>query len=555
MNATATDIGVRAYQPRSREQKHSAGNFMYLDDENLVAAASTKWDVIVVGAGAVGLVLSVSLARANKRVLLLESGTADPGYARDLNEIRVTGRQHLGAIHGRARAIGGTTTLWGGQLTRFVPYDFDAREIMPDCNWPVHYEDIEKYYAEVAALLGLDVSHAGDESVLNAIGGNAVEDRSGCEIFFTRWLREPNLARQFADDLTNLATLTIAPRCHGTEIICRSDNPEIIEGMRVVFGDGKKTDFHAHDVVLACGTIEISRLLLLTAKKSPALQWAQNPNIGRYFQDHLDLVIGKIELKNKKAFADIFENAVLNGYKYQPKIRMRTPVLRRLGCLNIACTVRFDSSIAEDVHMLKQFFKSFGTGARIDKPLQTLRRMVALTHVWFPLVWRYLRHRRVLAIADRGISVIAHCEQRPLKHSQITLDSTATDRFGDPIARLHWVVDESFQIKSLQSFADELKGFLKSECDADVLILPGILAGDQAVLAGAQDSYHQCGGSRMSSNSTDGVVDSNCRVFGTKNLYVAGAAVFPTSSFANPTFTAMALACRLGSHLMDKRPG
>jgi choline dehydrogenase-like flavoprotein len=526
---------------------------MYLDDESLVAAASTEWDVIVVGAGAVGLILSVSLARANKRVLLLESGTADQSYAKDLNEIRVTGRQHLGAIHGRARGVGGTTTLWGGQLTRFVPYDFDTREMMPDCNWPVRYEDIEKYYAEVAALLDLDVSHIDDESVLNAIGGNALQGRSGCEIFFTRWLREPNLARQFADDLTNLATLTIAPRCHGTEIICRSDNSEI-EGMRVISGDGERIDFHACDVVLACGTIEISRLLLLTAKKTPALQWAQNPNIGRYFQDHLDLVIGSVQLKHKKAFANIFENVVLKGHKYQPKIKMQTPVLRRLGCLNIACTIRFDSSIAEDVHMLKQFFKAIGTGARIDKPLQTLKRIVALTPVWFPLVWRYVRHRRILAIADRGISVIAHCEQRPLEDSRITLDPNATDRFGDPIARLHWVVDESLQIKSLQSFADELKAFLKSECDADVLILPEILAGDQAVLAGAQDSYHQCGGSRMASNSADGVVDSNCRVFGTKNLYIAGAAVFPTSSFANPTFTAMALACRLGSYLMGRHP-
>src|SRR5260370_24958723 len=124
---------------------------MYLDDESTAAAASTEWDVIVVGAGAVGLVLSVILARANKRVLLLESGTTDNGYAKDLNDIRVTGRPHQGAIHGRARVVGGTTTLWGGQLTRFIPYDFSTREIMADCKWPIGYEDIERYYEEVAS--------------------------------------------------------------------------------------------------------------------------------------------------------------------------------------------------------------------------------------------------------------------------------------------------------------------------------------------------------------------------------------------------------------------
>ena len=57
----------------------------------------------------------------------------------------------------------------------------------------------------------------------------------------------------------------------------------------------------------------------------------------------------------------------------------------------------------------------------------------------------------------------------------------------------------------------------------------------------------------MSSSEQDGVVDSNCRVFGTNNLFVAGAAVFPSSSFANPTFTAMALANRLSHHLMSMR--
>jgi choline dehydrogenase-like flavoprotein len=525
---------------------------MYLDDESTAAAAATEWDVIIVGAGAVGLVLSVILARANKRVLLLESGTTNNGDAKDLNEIRVTGRAHQGAIHGRARVVGGTTTLWGGQLTKFVPYDFSNRKIMPDCAWPIDSREIEGYYAEVAGLLGLDISRLDDASVLAAIGAVPDPGQAGCEIFFTRWLREPNLARHFANELTNLATLTIAPNCHASEIICRLDNAEI-RGVRAVCAGGNRVDFDSRDVVLACGTIEIARLLLLTAKKAPTLAWAQNPNIGRYFQDHLDLTIGSIELKNKKAFGNIFENVILDGYKYQPKIRMQAPVLSELGCLNIACTARFDSSIADDVHMLKQFFKAFVTGARIDKPLQALRRMLALSHVWFPLVWRYIRHRRVLAIADRGISAIAHCEQRPLRDSRITLDPVSVDRFGDPIAQLHWMVDESLQIKSLQEFALQLGGFLKKMCDADLVVKPQILAGDAVALTDAQDSYHQCGGARMSSSGADGVVDPNCRVFGTQNLYVAGAAVFPSSSFANPTFTAMALACRLGRHLMASR--
>lgn len=525
---------------------------MYINEADLVTAASKEWDVIVVGAGAVGLILAVSLGRADQRVLLLDSGARDNSDANDLNAVVMTGRQHLGATHGRARTIGGTTTLWGGQLTRFVPYDFDARQIMADCAWPIRYEDIERFYTDVARMLDLDLHYLSDASVQGAIESRKPADTAGCEVFFTRWLRETNLARWFAGDLENRTALEVAPSCHATEILCRADGAQV-SGIKAVSSRGQRLEFHARRVVLAAGTLEISRLLLLTAKNNPRVAWAGNANVGRYFQDHLDLVVGQIESKNKKAFANLFENVILNGHKYQPKIRMRTAVLRDLGCLNIACTVRFDSSIGEDIHLLKQFFKSLLTGARVDKPWQSIKRMVSLSHVWFPLMWRYVRHRRILAIADRGVSVIAHCEQRPLKESRISLDPNAADRFGDPIAQLHWVVDEELQMRSLQSFIRELQGFLRSACDADLTPVPAILAGDTAVLAQASDSYHQCGGARMSLGAADGVVDADCKVFGTDNLYVAGAAVFPSASFANPTYTAMALACRLGNHLIAER--
>ena len=57
----------------------------------------------------------------------------------------------------------------------------------------------------------------------------------------------------------------------------------------------------------------------------------------------------------------------------------------------------------------------------------------------------------------------------------------------------------------------------------------------------------------MSRSPEDGVVDAELKVHGTKNLYALGAAVFPTGSFANPTWTAMAFAHRLKDHLQSIR--
>jgi choline dehydrogenase-like flavoprotein len=47
------------------------------------------------------------------------------------------------------------------------------------------------------------------------------------------------------------------------------------------------------------------------------------------------------------------------------------------------------------------------------------------------------------------------------------------------------------------------------------------------------------------------VVDANCRLHALRNLYVAGSAVFATSSQANPTLTIVALALRLTAHLRN----
>jgi choline dehydrogenase-like flavoprotein len=65
-------------------------------------------------------------------------------------------------------------------------------------------------------------------------------------------------------------------------------------------------------------------------------------------------------------------------------------------------------------------------------------------------------------------------------------------------------------------------------------------------------SRHHLGTTRMSDDPKTGVVDANCRVHGVANLYVAGSSVFPTSGYANPTLTIVALALRLGDELRRK---
>ena len=65
-------------------------------------------------------------------------------------------------------------------------------------------------------------------------------------------------------------------------------------------------------------------------------------------------------------------------------------------------------------------------------------------------------------------------------------------------------------------------------------------------------SAHPQGGNRMGSDRSRCVVDSDCRVYGFKNLFVCDASVFPTALGVNPQLTVMSLATITANRLAEK---
>ena len=67
----------------------------------------------------------------------------------------------------------------------------------------------------------------------------------------------------------------------------------------------------------------------------------------------------------------------------------------------------------------------------------------------------------------------------------------------------------------------------------------------------SRDGLHQNGTTRIADGPDRGVVDSNLRLFGTKNVYICSSSAFPTSGQANPTFLLGMFAVRLADHLRE----
>jgi choline dehydrogenase-like flavoprotein len=137
-------------------------------------------------------------------------------------------------------------------------------------------------------------------------------------------------------------------------------------------------------------------------------------------------------------------------------------------------------------------------------------------------------------------------EQAPNPESRVLLSDTV-DALGLRRVRLDWQLTE-LDWKTYRITASLLAAEFE-RIGAGRLIAP--------IEQAARDrepvlhSNHHLGTTRMSEKTEDGVVDRDCRVHDLSNLYIIGGSVFPTVSWANPTFTLMALTLRLADHLRN----
>jgi choline dehydrogenase-like flavoprotein len=511
-----------------------------------------KADVIIIGAGAVGLAMGVEMARSGSQILLLEAGgswvTAESQAF--FESARAIGRQLNGLHLGRFRALGGTTTFWGGQLAALDPLTYGCRPWVADTEWPIRHPDVAPYYARLFSLLGMSRQIPDDSEVWRRLRVSPPEDTTDLEFFFTRWAPEANFARLFANDIHRSPNLTVAINAPVTALQLDPNGGRVLH-LEVRANDGDPIQAHAENFVMANGAIETPRLLLLNLADGKVAPWARNPWIGRGFMDHLECIAGTVTPMDKRRFHNLFDNVYLDGIKYQPKIKLseQGQVSRKL--LSVAAHLQFRSSISEHISNARIFFKAAVRG-KFDflNILKYPAHIVSLARFSMPIISRYIRDHRVYNVADRGIDLSLSMEQKPLASSAIVLRQDS-DAIGMARIDVDWRVDGA-ELETLASFAELLRDYLELKQLARLQIVPALANRDPAFMSTAHDTSHHMGTTRMASDAHSGVVDGNLKVHGTDNLFVAGAGVYPTSGFQNPTFTAMALGIRLADALRAK---
>jgi choline dehydrogenase-like flavoprotein len=74
-------------------------------------------------------------------------------------------------------------------------------------------------------------------------------------------------------------------------------------------------------------------------------------------------------------------------------------------------------------------------------------------------------------------------------------------------------------------------------------------SGAGVALGALRDTNHLMGGAMMGMDPLRSVVDTNLRVHGLSNLFVASLSTYPAGGSSNPTFTLVALTLRLAERL------
>jgi len=507
------------------------------------------YDVVIAGAGAVGLTMAVTLSRQGKKVLVLESGGVgfeEASQAQNLHTL--AGLKHLGIEEGRARIVGGTTTLWGGQIVPFAPIDFVARDWVENSGWPFAFADIEPHYAAIYQLLALPEKLKDDAAVWQRLNLQLPTQNEHFDIFLTRWLKETNLKEYFKAEIIRSDFLTVLTHATVTHLFFDEAAGRITQ-LEYTCRSGQKKLVSAPYFVLANGAIESSRLMLWVAAQNHSVPWAANPLVGKFYQDHLDIRAARVRLTDAKKFASYFDNILVDGCKFQPKIKFNETAQQSLQALNIAASFIFESSLSEQIANVKLFLRALRRGAVPPAGVNLLKNLGAVLRVMLPLAIRYIRDRRIFNMHDKGIYLNLHCEQFPIEQSQISLDFSKTDAAGMPATQLNWQV-KGPEVRTMRLFCQMLDQWLRQQQLGYLEIDPRIVQESPDVIQACTDTNHQCGGLRMANTAAAGVVDPNCRVFGVNNLFIAGAAVFPTSSYANSTFHAMALGHRISKQIL-----
>jgi choline dehydrogenase-like flavoprotein len=470
------------------------------------------------------------------------------------------------------RALGGASNLWGGRCVPLDPVDFLPRSAVPGSGWPIGAEDLAPYLSAAC-----DYAMCGEAHFFEPFTGPALRDPDFSFERLERWSRQPRFKDAYAARLKAEPNLRLALGATVTGLEFAPDGRVRAAVVRSL--DGDRTEIAADHYVLTAGGLETTRLLLAEQARAPHRFGGPEGALGRYYMGHTiggiaDMALcgpeldGALDYFNdgRGAFArrrftpspELQDREGISNIAFWPEFppiwnARHGDAVMSLGYLVLSVPWLGRLLVAEGIRRSHTGLDLSPEPVRALPHLANLLRGLPAAAGFFPgfLYRRYLARPRLPGFFQtnpgRRYAIRYHAEHAPHRDSRVSL-SDQVDALGLPRLRIELRFHESdvrSVVRAHACFGDWLArtglgrmdwSFPEAELEAEIM-------------RQSHDGHHQIGTVRMAASPEQGVVDRNCRVFGASNLFVAGSAVFPSSSQANPTLTAILLAVRLAEHL------
>ena len=505
------------------------------------------FDLCIVGTGAAGLCLAMQFASTQYRVAVLEAGGRDiSAHDQAVYESEFPALPHAGAMTGRFRVFGGSTTRWGGQALPFNPIDFRPRDWVPHSGWPLEADAVTAYYPAAGKFMLVgEGGYAGEVGAALGAEMPALDPaRFTCQ--FSKFSRQPDLRRIYEQPLRAATNITVL---RGANLISLELTPTLDHVCEAVVSspDLKRSRVQARIFILAAGGIENARLLLASNRQIPAGVGNERGLVGRFFQDHPGREIASVVSPHPENLQRLFNIYYRGGVRFKPRFSSSAEWQTRQRVLSVSGVLLFECGPNSAFALLRDSLREARHNKMNARVLQRLLRGLAKSGELWPTLYHRWRHHRHYNPQPQ-IRVFVSAEQEPDPESRVELSSTRRDRFDMPLSVVHWRLSE-LPARSIWHFLQALRRDFQRLGLGDVVADADLTENFADWKDSLRDNNHHIGTTRMGDSPANGVVDAQCRVHGIDNLFVAGSSVFPTGGHSNPTLTILALALRLADRL------
>jgi choline dehydrogenase-like flavoprotein len=496
------------------------------------------FDACVIGTGPAGITLARQLASHGLDVALMEGGGLSfTGESQDLYLGENVGIVYDPLDVPRLRYFGGSSNHWGGRCRVLDASDFESHPYLPLSGWPFGKAELDRYAVETDAILDLPPAAAvPDEPIAQA------EER----FVGMRFRRSEPVTRfglKYEDELAASDRITVVLNANLVDLRLDETGRTVTAARFRTLEEGDPGfTVTARAYALCAGGIENPRLLLNFRSQIPVGIGNEHDLVGRYFCEHPHFRIGEILYERPIPEAEAADRFLAPTPEYlarhgsvnfalhiEPRVQAPLSLAAEL-VRSIPCAASFTERLAEQVLGRPLYCEARGLGA--------YRAQAEGRQAWW---------------ADVRITA----EQTLLPDSRVML-AEERDALGLQRPRLDWRLSE-LDFASQRTAVYEL-GAHYIEQGLGRVRLRDWLAVDSPVVPD-KDEGHRIGGhhhmcsTRMSNDPREGVVDRNCRVHSVSNLYIGGSSVFATPGHANPTYTIVQLALRLGDHIAERSDG